>query len=596
MDIWLEGYDKAERQYLVEGFKNGFAIDYEGERIHRLHCRNQKSVNDMPNVVKEYIENELATNRLAGPFNTPPSHPFTCSPIGLKEKSKKGKYRVIQNLSSPYDGTAVNDGIPWQSRTVSYPDVQEAVDFLNEILGHSIDWDLPDDPRIAAGFAYLVEILKDPNPDIRVPSDPLLQKAVAYVIEVLEGIDGTDDNIVTRIYNYTSKTAFMAKTDVKGAFRLVPIRRVDQSLLGFTYEKKFYHDLVLTMGAASSCRIFQRIARAMNWIARTRLHITKSLQYIDDTILIEQSEEICRRKLNLFKDMCSHIGFVIAEEKTEGPATCLTFLGIELDADNRCARLPLEKIEKCKKLIDGLLSKRTTTLVKLQQVLGLLNFACSVIQPGRCFLRRLINLTIDKKSPTTWITLNNWAKLDLKLWNKFLQDFNGVSFFRERKFISNSAIQMYTDAASTAGYGAIFRNKWFSGIWGTQSAKLPIAWMEMYALVAAASLWANDLAYKSVLFLCDNEAVVQIVNKQSTKDRQIMHLVRVLVLVCLKHNVMFRAKHVPGVHNTLADNLSRCRVDLFRRNAKKMKWVVDDQPQILPHHLYPDSLISNMNA
>lgn len=594
--MWLEGYDEEERRYLVDGFQNGFALDFQGDRIHRTQCRNQKSVTQLPHVIKDYIGKELQAKRLAGPFDAPPCRPFTCSPIGLIEKSTKGKYRVIQNLSAPYDGTAVNDGIPWESRTVFYPNVQEAVDFLNEILGHSVDWDLPADPRVAAGFAYLVQFLKDPDPEVTVPSDPLLRRAVSYVIDVLEKLDVSDEEIVNRIQRHVPKTAFMAKTDVKGAFRLVPIRQADHSLLGFTYENKFYYDLVLTMGAASSCRIFQRIADAMNWIARNKLHLQKSLQYIDDTIIIEESFEICRQKLDLFKKMCSHIGFVISEEKTEGPSTCLTFLGIELDADNRCARLPMEKIAKCKRLIGDLLLVRSTTLVRLQEILGLLNFACSVVQPGRCFLRRLINLTTGKSSPTLWITLNTWAKLDLKLWEIFLRDFNGVSFFREKRFVSNSTMRLFSDAATTSGFGAVFGNEWFLGVWGVESAKLQIAWMEMYALVAAACLWAPELAHKSILFFCDNEAVVQIVNKQSTKDVKIMHLVRILVLNCLKNNIMFRAKHVPGVRNTLADHLSRQQVNLFKRSAAHLGWEVEKEPRTLPNVLLPDSIISDTTA
>jgi hypothetical protein len=39
-------------------------------------------------------------------------------------------------------------------------------------------------------------------------------------------------------------------------------------------------------------------------------------------------------------------------------------------------------------------SKRSITLRELQSLLGLLNFACSVIIPARAFLRRLFGLTI----------------------------------------------------------------------------------------------------------------------------------------------------------------------------------------------------------
>ena len=39
-----------------------------------------------------------------------------------------------------------------------------------------------------------------------------------------------------------------------------------------------------------------------------------------------------------------------------------------------------------------------------------------------------------------------------------------------------------------------------------------------------------------------------------------MDLVRFLVLISMKHNFLVRARHVPGVHNEIADALSRFQV------------------------------------
>lgn len=40
-----------------------------------------------------------------------------------------------------------------------------------------------------------------------------------------------------------------------------------------------------------------------------------------------------------------------------------------------------------------------------------------------------------------------------------------------------------------------------------------------------------------------------------------------LVLQCLQHNIVFRAKHIPGKHNKLADSLSRLQVQEFQKLA-----------------------------
>lgn len=85
----------------------------------------------------------------------------------------------------------------------------------------------------------------------------------------------------------------------------------------------------------------------------------------------------------------------MAPEKTEGPAHVLSFAGIELNCNKQEARLPRDKIDKCLSAIQPLLTRRKVTSRDLQSLIGLLNFACSVIVPGRVFLRRLINLTND---------------------------------------------------------------------------------------------------------------------------------------------------------------------------------------------------------
>lgn len=57
--------------------------------------------------------------------------------------------------------------------------------------------------------------------------------------------------------------------------------------------------------------------------------------------------------------------------------------------------------------------------------------------------------------------------------------------------------------------------------------------------------------------MSDNMAVVNIINKQTSKDKSIMRLIRRLVLATLLYNIHFRAKHIPGKHNVTVDLLSR---------------------------------------
>ena len=73
------------------------------------------------------------------------------------------------------------------------------------------------------------------------------------------------------------------------------------------------------------------------------------------------------------------------------------------------------------------------------------------------------------------------------------------------------------------------------------------------------------MADKCVIFFSDNAAVVDIINKQTSKDSAIMVLLRDLVLSCLRPNILFQARHIPGFNNSRADYLSRSQVTKFQQ-------------------------------
>jgi hypothetical protein len=129
----------------------------------------------------------------------------------------------------------------------------------------------------------------------------------------------------------------------------------------------------------------------------------------------------------------------------------LSFVGIELDTVSSEARLPQNKIHKCVSLISQFLQRKKSTLREIQSLTGLLNFACSVVQQRRAFLRRLIDLTIGVSSPCHYIHLNHEAKQDITLWLAFLEDFNGKTFFVDDNWLSSEKLNLYTDASGAIG-------------------------------------------------------------------------------------------------------------------------------------------------
>ena len=364
-------------------------------------------------------------------------------------------------------------------------------------------------------------------------------------------------------------SAWLAKADIKSAFRLLPVSPLDYELLGFSFNGMFYFDKCLPMGCSISCALFEKFSSFLEYRIRLTASTPFLTHYLDDFLFMGKSSASCHQLLLDFQAMCATLGVPLAPEKTEGPVQTIQYLGLEIDSIHAQVRVPRSKVRATCQKIHHLLSKRKASLVALQSLLGSLNFLCKAVAPGRAFLRRLIGLTVGLKKPHHLVRISKGARLDLLMWLHFLSHFNGVSAFLSQHWESNEALDLFTDAAAGIGFGAYFKGKWIQGRWPQDILLHPpsIAFLELFPILMALLSWAPLMANRKITFHTDNLAVVHIVNKQSSPCRRIMHLLRLLVLQCLKHNVCFRAVHVPGVFNDIADSLSRFQMSRFRSLA-----------------------------
>ncbi len=80
--------------------------------------------------------------------------------------------------------------------------------------------------------------------------------------------------------------------------------------------------------------------------------------------------------------------------------------------------------------------------------------------------------------------------------------------------------------------------------------------------------------------------MVDIVNKQSSKDPLIMAFIRPLVFKMLEFNICFQAEHIPGVNNVLSDRISQFQNGQELLGKFKMSMSATPVPtEILPQNL-----------
>lgn len=87
--------------------------------------------------------------------------------------------------------------------------------------------------------------------------------------------------------------------------------------------------------------------------------------YLDDFLLAGPGGmSSCTEWLRAFQELAAELGVPLAKEKTERPATRLTFLGIRLDAVQGLFSLPQEKLVVLRELLT--LEKEKCTLKQFQ--------------------------------------------------------------------------------------------------------------------------------------------------------------------------------------------------------------------------------------
>ena len=208
----------------------------------------------------------------------------------------------------------------------------------------------------------------------------------------------------------------LAKMDIKQAYRIIPIHPEDRHLLGMRWENNVFVDKVLLFGLRSAPLIFSAVADALQFMM-IQNGATFVDHYIDDFITMGalRSNE-CANNVRIMHHTCDTAGAPIEEEKFEGPATTLPFLGIEINSVAMELRLPKEKLSQVKHVLSQWRGRKACSKRDLLSIIGSLSHASKVVKSGKAFVRRLIDLSKSVKRLHHHVRLSREARSDIEWW------------------------------------------------------------------------------------------------------------------------------------------------------------------------------------
>ena len=249
----------------------------------------------------------------------------------------------------------------------------------------------------------------------------------------------------------------MAKFDVASTYRNVAINLDDRPLLGMQKRGQYFMDLVLPFGLRSAPFMFTAIADLGEWILVHNYDVTFLRHYLDNFLTLgPPSLPVCHNNLQTCVRLCKQLGLPIHPGKLEGPATCLTILGIELDSETLQACLPTEKRDTVVTLLHEWPAKRFCRRREVESLISHLCLACKFSPQGRKFLHWMINLLCALRREDHPIRLNQKFHRDLTWWCELFQTWDGLCFFCMPTWAPLLDFQISSDAASSFGLWCYF--------------------------------------------------------------------------------------------------------------------------------------------
>lgn len=343
--------------------------------------------------------------------------------------------------------------------------------------------------------------------------------------------------------------------DLKEGYFHISMSRDTQSLLGISWEGKFYHYNVLPFGCSLSPWVFTKIVKEMVRFWRSMGLLV--VFYLDDFCLIAPTRELALlQRDTIIAPTLAKLGFLREESKGSWePTTRVQVLGLIIDSVKTTVEIPQDKVAAIKTLASQIARADSLPARSLASAAGLVISVARAFSFARLATRSLYQL-VDAANREVWewdseVPLSEAVREDASWLVETLDRFNGSPAWKPAR-----VVQLFSDA-STLGWGAHCRGRRAGGLWLKEKEQFHINTLEMIAVYRALLSFVELLRGKKVQILTDSMTVKSDLTKGGSKDAIRNQMVRLIWAWAVSEDVLFTIDWIPGSSNDLADAESR---------------------------------------
>ena len=340
---------------------------------------------------------------------------------------------------------------------------------------------------------------------------------------------------------------FMSKLDISNAYYSIPIAPEHQKYLSFRFKDKYYSYTCIPNGLACGPRIYTKLTKPIFSTLRCKGFMNSS--YIDDCLLLGDTEEICEENESETSTLLENCGFLLNLEKSERePATEKVYLGFIIDSLSMRVYLTSKKIKLIERICSQLGRLEFSSIRQVARVIGVLVAAFPAVQYGRLHYRalqfhKIVALKHAHGNFDAIMRVNKEMKSDLTWWTE-----NVRTQFREINK-KHSFLEMHTDS-SNDGWGCVYQGATINGRWNDQERSLHINCLELLAILYAIKSISHDLRNRNIKVLSDSSTAIAYVNNMGGSKSWTCNQIAIEIWsLCISLNTFVQCEYVPGEIN-----------------------------------------------
>ena len=363
---------------------------------------------------------------------------------------------------------------------------------------------------------------------------------------------------------------FMTKIDISDAFSHVPIAESCRDFFRLEWKGRHWRFKAMPFGYSDAPRTFTKLMKTP--IAVLRGKGVRLVIYVDDILIMAESEELCTLHTAWTKDLLTRLGFVINEKKSIWtPSQTVEFLGTTLDSSAMEISVPHRKIAMLHHQIRSLLNQdggEGVLTASLASVLGGLRATHVAFKPAMLMSRSMQHeLARRLRLPTPWSgeVENRWhlsplAREELIWWEQNLMKFNGCSMIP-----SHPHFILTTDASGTGWGGWLAKASdpdveiascegRFDLHEKCSSSNRRESLATLYALFSMRTEIQRDAV---ILIRTDNKTNAYNIGQGGGHSPAIVEIMKMIFDLAWRCGWQIQVEYLPGLDNGRADHLSR---------------------------------------